>query len=655
MREGTVEPLDVGDPAQVGHFRLVARLGVGGMGCVYLGTSPGGRRVAVKVIRDTLAGSADFRNRFRREIASARSVSGLYTAPVVDADLDARLPWLATAYVPGPSLADAVARHGPLPLGSVLALMAGLAEGLAAIHAAGLVHRDLKPANVLLADDGPRVIDFGISRAMEATTLTQTGLVMGSAGFMSPEQAEGVAVGPASDVFSLGSVLAYAATGEGPFGLGSAAALVYRVVNAQPDLARVPAEIRPLLARCLDKDPAARPTPAALLAELTQRGGAQVLEGWLPAEIMADYRAGVAAVIRSSPTGAGAPSVTVPGAAQPAETAFPWFSPPGTGLDPVIAMTPGPPPATGDVPPPLPGQRPASPGRRRRRVLFALAASAAVLSVTAGAVAMANPMGNGHRLTGKGNAGAPARETSSRLGSLDAGTAAPAANKTNPPMEAHAVPAIPVGVRAVPKGRYDIDVSWAGSMTDVTGYHISTSCPPSGCGGGARVKTTGNVAAASFAVTPGAHECFRVQAFNLGGTSGWSRPSCASTPGLVVPGTRKWTNTGVEVRPGERLGLTASGIVRTGGEYPAFNAGPGGEKLCLPDRDYPTDVFPIPSAPCWSLIARIGNGQPFYVGTSDLVMTGPGELYLGVNGDDMGGNSGAWTVNIKIGALPPSP
>jgi len=650
-----VEPLDVGDPAQVGHFRLVARLGVGGMGCVYLGTSPGGRLVAVKVIRDTLAGSAEFRNRFRREIASARSVSGLFTAPVVDADLDARLPWLATAYVPGPSLADAVARYGPLPLGSVLALMAGLAEGLAAIHGAGLVHRDLKPANVLLAEDGPRVIDFGISRAMEATTLTQTGLVMGSAGFMSPEQAEGVAVGAASDVFSLGSVLAYAATGEGPFGLGSAAALVYRVVNAQPDLARVPAQIRPLLARCLDKDPAARPTPAGLLGELTDRGGARVLEGWLPAEIMADYRADVAAVIRSTPTGAALPQVTVPGVAEPTATPFTWFSPDRTRLeqdsDPVIAMRQGQPPATGDVLPPLPGQRPGSPVRKRRRALFALAATAAVLSITAAAVAMANPMGNGHRVAGKGIPGAPARDASSRLGSLDAGNAATVASKTNPPM--HAMPATPVGVQAVPKGRYHIDVTWASSMADVTGYHISTSCPPDGCGGGARLKTTGNVAAASFAVTPGTRECFRVQAFNLHGTSGWSRPSCASTPGLVVPGTRAWTDTGVEVRPGERLGLTASGIVRTGGEYPVFNAGPGGEKSCIPYRDYPSDVFPIPAAPCWSLIARIGNGKPFYVGTSDLVMTGPGELFLGVNGDDMSGNSGAWTVNIKIGALPP--
>ena len=175
-----------GDPELIGPYRLRGRLGAGGMGRVYLGLSPGGRTVAVKVIRADLAQDAEFRARFRREVAVARTVSGLFTAPVIDADVDGPVPWLATAYVPGPSLADAVSQHGPLPAASVLALARGLAEALSAIHAAGVVHRDLKPANVLLAEDGPRVIDFGISRAVEASALTHTGLVVGSPGFMSP-------------------------------------------------------------------------------------------------------------------------------------------------------------------------------------------------------------------------------------------------------------------------------------------------------------------------------------------------------------------------------------------------------------------------------------------------------------------------------------
>ena len=213
--------LQPGDPQLIGPYRLRGRLGAGGMGQVFLGRSAGGRPVALKVVRAHLAQDPEFRERFRREIAVARKVSGVYTSPVIDADVDGPVPWLATAYVPGPSLADAVSEHGPLPPRSVLALAAGLAEGLNAIHAAGVVHRDLKPANVLLAEDGPRVIDFGISRAVDASALTHTGLVVGSPGYMSPEQAEGREAGPPSDIFSLGAVLAFAATGQGPFGTGS--------------------------------------------------------------------------------------------------------------------------------------------------------------------------------------------------------------------------------------------------------------------------------------------------------------------------------------------------------------------------------------------------------------------------------------------------
>ena len=269
--------LQPGDPQLIGPYRLRGRLGAGGMGRVYLGLSPGGRAVAVKVIRADLAQDAEFRARFRREVGVARRVSGLFTAPVIDADVESPVPWLATAYVRGPSLADAVSEHGPLPAASVLVLARGLAEGLSAIHAAGVVHRDLKPANVLLAEDGPRLIDFGISRAVEASALTHTGLVVGSPGFMSPEQAEGREVGPPSDVFSLGAVLAFAATGQGPFGSGSTPALVYRVVYGAPQLDLVPAGVRPLIDRCLAKDPARRPTADDLLS-----GAAQPAAGWLP-------------------------------------------------------------------------------------------------------------------------------------------------------------------------------------------------------------------------------------------------------------------------------------------------------------------------------------------------------------------------------------
>jgi serine/threonine protein kinase len=277
--------LRAGDPQLVGSYRLVGRLGSGGMGKVYLGRSAAGRLVAVKVIRDDLAEDPEFRARFRREIAAARKVSGLFTAPVVDADPDAPVPFLVTAYIAGLSLADAVSRHGPWPAESVLALAAGLAEGLKSIHSVGVVHRDLKPSNVLLVQDGPRVIDFGICRAAEASTVTRAGLAFGSPGFMSPEQAEGGLVGPASDVFSLGAVLAFAAAGEGPFGAGSTAALVYRVVHSPPNLDRVPVPARLLIGRCLAKDAGQRPSPGELLADLD---GIGMGPDWLPVPVMRD-------------------------------------------------------------------------------------------------------------------------------------------------------------------------------------------------------------------------------------------------------------------------------------------------------------------------------------------------------------------------------
>ncbi|HXO24323.1 MAG TPA: protein kinase [Streptosporangiaceae bacterium] len=259
------------DPRVIGEYRLRAQLGAGGMGRVYLGLSPGGRAVAIKVVNPDLAGNAEFLHRFAQEVAAARAVSGIYTAPVVASGLNERPPWLATAFVPGPSLDQVVGEHGPLPEPALWPLLAGLTEAIAAIHACGVVHRDLKPANVLLATDGPRVIDFGISRATDGTVLTAAGVVFGTPGYMSPEQAEGKPAGPASDMFALACVIAYAASGAGPFGTGTAAAVLYRVVHAEAALDRVPPALRDILAGCLAKDPAARPTPAALAAAIASQ------------------------------------------------------------------------------------------------------------------------------------------------------------------------------------------------------------------------------------------------------------------------------------------------------------------------------------------------------------------------------------------------
>ena len=260
-------PLGVDDPRVIGEFRLHAQLGAGGMGRVFLASSPGGHEVAVKVVHPYLARDDIFRGRFRREVAAAQAVNGGCAAPVIAAGPDDDPPWLATAYVPGPSLQEAVTATGPLPDDAAVKLAAGLAEALRAIHACGLVHRDLKPGNVLLAADGPRVIDFGIARALDGTVLTAAESALDSP-FMSPEQAQGLPTGPASDVFSLGGVVYFAATGDGPFGTGHPPVMLYRIMHTEPDLDRLPPGLRDLAASCLAKDPAQRPAPAELATAL---------------------------------------------------------------------------------------------------------------------------------------------------------------------------------------------------------------------------------------------------------------------------------------------------------------------------------------------------------------------------------------------------
>jgi serine/threonine protein kinase len=284
------------DPRVIGEYRLRAQLGSGGMGRVYLGLSPGGRAVAIKVVHPDLARDTEFLRRFGQEVAAARAVSGIYTAPVVASGLNEHPPWLATAFVPGPSLDQVVAEHGPLPEPALWPLLAGLVEALQAIHACKVVHRDLKPANVLLATDGPRVIDFGISRAADGTALTAAGVVFGTPGYMSPEQAEGQAAGTTSDVFALGCVITYAATGAGPFGSGTAAAVLYRVVHGEPALGQVPPELREIVSACLAKDPAARPALRALataIASGRHATGPSAVAFWPPpvAGIIGAYQA----------------------------------------------------------------------------------------------------------------------------------------------------------------------------------------------------------------------------------------------------------------------------------------------------------------------------------------------------------------------------
>ncbi|MGC9378137.1 serine/threonine-protein kinase [Streptomyces sp. MH13] len=292
--------------ARVGDYVIERRLGTGGMGSVFLGRSRSGRAVAIKVVKSEYAADPRFRQRFRKEVEAARKVGGFHTAAVVDADPDAPQPWMASAYIKGPTLADEVARNGPLDEDRLWALAASLAEALETIHSCGLVHRDLKPGNIILADDGPRVLDFGIARALEGTQLTHDGSVIGSSGFIAPEQVQGLDITGACDVFSLGAVL-IAAAGGSAFGNGTPYGLMYRAVHTEADVSAVPNDLRPLVLACLSKDPGERPTPGRLLDMCADRLSvtADHADG-TPVDLLDDARPRAASTsVTSSPVGSG--------------------------------------------------------------------------------------------------------------------------------------------------------------------------------------------------------------------------------------------------------------------------------------------------------------------------------------------------------------
>ncbi|WP_320783158.1 protein kinase domain-containing protein [Streptomyces sp. CRN 30] len=570
--------LEPDDPRSVGEYRLLGRLGSGGMGQVFLGRSPGGRLVAVKLVHAGLVARPEFRDRFRREVRAARLVSGAFTAPVIDADPDAPLPYLVTSYIAGPSLEQAVAERGPLDAREVTALAAGLAEALTSIHGAHLVHRDLKPSNVLLAEDGPRVIDFGIVRSVEADSITMTGQVAGSPGFMSPEQVNGDEVTVASDVFCLGAVLAFAATGRNPFGGGPTPALLYRVVHSAPDVTAVgdPA-LRALVADCLAKDPAARPTPRAILARLGPQGGesATVLSygGQRPP--------GPAAPTVLSYAGRGAPE-------QPANRSTGVPLPPQADHQPTMVAPVGPAapvasvapvaPATA-VAPADPGTRvaPAPPparssGRRRARGGGSDRSRRAFLLSGAGALA-ALGVGTGFWL----NRSAATDDDRAGGGTSPTATPSPTASATPPGLVGH----------------WPLDETTGTVARDATGGHDATATGVTWLaedGGGAAFDgTTGQIVTAGPVLRTGEGQSFTVAAWvrlatvpgtfatavsqDAANASGFylqyssaDRRWAFSRPGLRAlggsePAQGVWTHlTGVCDGPGRRLRLYVDGV-----------------------------------------------------------------------------------------------
>ncbi|MEV2256895.1 serine/threonine-protein kinase [Streptomyces sp. NPDC050147] len=410
-----MDPLITEDPSHIGPYRLIARLGAGGMGLVYLGRSDVGRTVAVKVVQTEYAKDPEFRRRFTHEVAAARRVGGAWTAAVLDADTDAQVPWVATQYVAGPSLQDVVARDfGPLPENSVRALAGGLARALTDIHTASLIHRDLKPGNVLITIDGPRVIDFGIARALETIAegaMTRTGAVIGSPGFMSPEQVRGQRLTSASDIFCLGSVLAYAATGRSPFGTVDSGlhALMFRVAEEEPDLSGVPESLLGLVQQCLQKDPALRPTPQDIAARTTTDPD----EPWLPGRVLSQLGRQSAQLLDFAPgqvpEPAVAPGPIAPPAPYPTPTATPTYEtpagpPPQPAWQTPTQAPPPSPPALHDAPT-SPAYAPSAPtGWHRRRIVVA-ASAATALAVLAGGLFVIRPWDTGTSNSGDGGGG----------------------------------------------------------------------------------------------------------------------------------------------------------------------------------------------------------------------------------------------------------
>ncbi|MCM9083211.1 serine/threonine protein kinase [Streptomyces spororaveus] len=420
--QSALTALSADDPHEIGGYRLHARLGSGGMGVVYLAYTPGGRPIALKAVHREFAADPEFRERFAQEVASARRIHGLFTAQVVDSGEDDHTPWLATAYVPGPSLHQVVRRHGPLPVRTVLLLVAGIAEALQEIHRVGVVHRDLKPANVLVAGDGPRVIDFGIARAADAAALTGAGLRIGTAAFMAPEQALGHPVTPATDVFALGALAGFVAGGVPPFGNGPESGALYRVVHEHPDLGRIPRELHDLLSWCLAKSPRDRPTTADLIAAVHAHPlvgpRPEFTDGWLPRPVLEE-------VGGRTDTGPGRPGPPVPEHLQAtmAAAAHPAPGPGGTTPyapsptpTPPPSPTPSPNPVSAPDPAPVPAA-PVPPARRDRRrdrsrlPVVALAA-AALLACGGGAYWFGLPPEEGESPATEPTAGPP-RSTAS--------------------------------------------------------------------------------------------------------------------------------------------------------------------------------------------------------------------------------------------------
>jgi serine/threonine protein kinase len=520
-------PLQQTDPSTVGRYRLVARLGAGGMGVVYLAESPVGQPVAIKVLRPELADNPEFRTRFGREVATLTRVQGVCTVRVIEADTEAPKPFLVTEYADGPSLSEYVAERGPLDSRTLYGLATGLAEALTAIHATGIVHRDLKPSNVLLTATGPKVIDFGIAQALDTANLTMTGITVGSAGYMAPEQITGRA-GTAADIFTWAVTVAFAASGQSPFGSGTSEVMLYRIVHEAPDTTAVPPGLRPLVEAALAKDPNARPTAPQLLGELTR--GAAAPTGAHPSSL--DHATQTILAQNWHPTG-GPPSGTYP---------------PAAGGPPSRTY----PPSTGGT-----SSRDGIPARGRRRGALLPIVLALAFVLAAGGTALGLSLAGRHHTgpnnAGQGAAGVASSSTPAQPGQIissDASTAPPSTSVSTIPVSTPASTPQSTPVSTPASSPATLPVLTAGSYTGMKPAEIDFS--------GDSTNVVTKISWTSWSATEASGS----------GTSDIDscNPNCAQAPPSLVPTTitlsapvdGKFTKM-VEARNGSSVSFTYPG------------------------------------------------------------------------------------------------
>jgi eukaryotic-like serine/threonine-protein kinase len=634
---------------KVPAYTELKRIGSGGFGDVVLARhDPSGTLVAIKYLRSDLLNDHEFLEMFRREAAVLTALDDPNVVRLYEYVESPSGAAIVMELVSGVSLREILIYQGKTTAEAALVVLQGSLLGLAAAHRRGVVHRDYKPENVLVNGDGiSKLSDFGI-----AARAGDRPVPAGTLAYAAPEQMAGAPASPASDIYAATATFYECLTGRPPF-TGDTAEMLLRQHRSEPvPLDPLPGPLRPLVAAGMAKDAAGRPTDATtfvtelntaatgaygrhwhdhgrshlgeaalLLAALWPSGPPPTMQGTTvqriplhrrlrPRRVSAVKAAIVASVAIAAAAGT---ALAVSGSQRPTASGRPVAAVQSVSLQPSITAFSSS-PTTPTAPSTAPSGKGPTSGKRPTP------------SQPGGKGPVSSPPGGGSPTSSPPGGGGPQPQPAT-------------------------APDPPGSITAVATGQYSIQVTWADASADVTGFHIDNGCPVGSCSPGATLaQTTGPVDSATFAVTPGTYQCFRVQAFNSAGASSWSSYGCISTPGLSVPATQEWTNTGVTVAAGDALGITASGQVYISS---TDSEGPAGDSSCTPAEEYPGDVFPAPDLPCWSLIARIGNGPPFEVGTSVLVTADSGILYLGINDDSFSANTGSWTANIKLGGLPP--